>query len=393
MKVYSWKNKDGRVSWSVDYSFDGIRYRRRIGYGERGREAAEKKILQIKAEIETGSHQASRKTKGITFKDFVNSRYLDFIKKKKFYSRSGIFFLRHLINYFGNMPMHKITYSMIEKYHAERSGASPVAANRELSLLRAIFNKAEFWNQKSGYGEQKLRLPGSNPVKGIEFNNEQSRRRFASDDEIKRILLNADSDKLRDLVLLALNTGMRKGEIQKLSVKQHIDWNLNVIDLPETKSKHLKKSNEIQKVPMNLITRGILLKYKDREEEFPFDYNFRKVFDNAIAESNIVGLHFHDLRRTFAVFLRLKGTDIFTVSALLRHSPPESLRVTAIYTPAVSEELHKAVAKLDDHFLSLLETYFPAYHARNLPKPPKIGVKEVEEEWEVTPLLKVTYGA
>src|SRR3989338_5484818 len=232
MKVYSRGTCRGRDAWYIDYRFDGIRVRRRIGYGERGKAAAERKLAQIRAEIEAGTHQASKKTKSITFRDFVNKKYLEYLMKKRFYPKSGSFFAKHLVDHFGNTPMHMITYSMVEKYHESRSKDGPVAANRELSLLRAIFNKAEFWNQKCGYGELKLRLPACNPVRGIEFNAEESRRRFATGEEIKSLIEKAYSDKLRDIILLALNTGMRKGEIQNLSVKKHIDWNQNIIELP-----------------------------------------------------------------------------------------------------------------------------------------------------------------
>ena len=85
--------------------------------------------------------------------------------------------------------------------------SSPATVNREIALLKHMFNLAEQWGL----------FRGRNPMKGIKFLSENNLQfRSVTEAEEERRLLRYCSPYLQDLVVFAINTGFRLGEILKL---------------------------------------------------------------------------------------------------------------------------------------------------------------------------------
>ncbi len=136
---------------------------------------------------------------------------------------------------------------------------------------------------------------------GSLFGKEPSGRlRFLEKEEIVRLLPNCN-EYLRPIIVVALNTGMRRGEIFHL--KWHdIDFKRDIIYLYET------KNGEKRVIPMNEIVKSTLIKVKkDPNSPYIFHnddgrpyYNLRKSFFTACKKAGIINFHFHDLRYTFA---------------------------------------------------------------------------------------------
>lgn len=74
--------------------------------------------------------------------------------------------------------------------------------------------------------------------------------------------------------------------------------------------------------------------------------SYKKWFGQVLAKANIEGLHWHDLRHTFATRLRAAGVPIEDIAALLDHEIPE-LRMTTRYARPDIARLRKAVSKLE----------------------------------------------
>ena len=230
--------------------------------------------------------------------------------------------LKPLLAFFGNMQLSEISPWLIEKYKSKRrKEVSPSTVNKELTVLRHLFNKAIQW----GYARE-------NPLKHVEWYREpKGKLRFLSAEEIAA-LLQAAPLWLQRLILFALNTGMRRGEILSLTWDS-IDFENGLIYVSQS------KSGEARHVPMNNVTREILLEVR-KEVETISDYvfinpktgtrrvNIRKAFRRTCKAAGVTGCTFHTLRHTFASHLVMRGIDLKTVSELLGH---KSINMTMRY--------------------------------------------------------------
>ncbi|WP_259368740.1 site-specific integrase [Colwellia sp. Bg11-12] len=167
-----------------------------------------------------------------------------------------------------------------------------------------------------------------------------------SKDEERRLresLKACDTAFLEVIVLLAINTGMRKGEL--LSLQWHdinFDNKILTVDFQNAKSgntRHLplniKAFNELiqwQKLSGN---EGYV--FKDRNNQPLKD--FPSLWGVILDEANIADFRFHDLRHHFASKLVMASVDLNTVRELLGHS---DLKMTLRYAHLAPE--HKAAA-------------------------------------------------
>lgn len=156
-------------------------------------------------------------------------------------------------------------------------------------------------------------------------------------------LIEAVGPMLKSFLTIALNTGMRRGEI--LSLKwQDIDFLKGFIDIKDS------KSGKSRKAPMNIFVFEAL-KGMNQTSEFVF-FNpetkehikdVKTAFKAACARARIKGLRIHDLRHTAATKMIEAGVDLVTVSKLLGHS---SIAMTMRYCNPGAETAKKAVDKL-----------------------------------------------
>ncbi len=216
-----------------------------------------------------------------------------------------------------------------------RKQVSGATVNRELALLKHMFNLAIDWD---------LYL-GSNPFRKVKFFQEVNTGfRVLKPDEETRLLRNA-TPAIQDVVLYALNTGSRIGEIFSLRW-QNVDLDRGLINVFST------KTQKTRVVPINSEVRRILDFWAlGQKNEFVF-YNQKTGepfvdldagLENACEQAKIEGVTWHTLRHTFASRLLERGADIMTVKELLGHS---TVTVTMRYTHSNLTSKVVAVGKL-----------------------------------------------
>jgi integrase len=215
-------------------------------------------------------------------------------------------------------------------------GVTRTTVNHYLKTLRRMFNIAITW----GYTDK-------NPVKGIKFysENDAQRDRVLTREEEDR-LLEVVSERLRSILIVGLNTGMRKGEILQLKW-QDIDLENRIILVKKT------KSGKPRTLPINsrLLDELKWLKEGSRNSQYLFTNSktggqlktIRRVFDAACRDAKIQKLRFHDLRRTFGSRLALAGVDLNRIKELLGHA---SIKTTEIYLHAELKDIREAVEVL-----------------------------------------------
>ena len=112
-----------------------------------------------------------------------------------------------LLPVFGAMRGEQIEPKHAIRYLDKRASVAPVQANREIQLLRAMLTKATHWG-----------LISANPLRGLQYRNpEPPRERYVTDDELALAIEAARQPWLKALMWLAYLTGLRRGDLLKLT--------------------------------------------------------------------------------------------------------------------------------------------------------------------------------
>jgi len=261
-------------------------------------------------------------------------------------------FLNQMIEYFGNKPLSKFTKHDLDGYKLwrltqgdlrgksgklEPKNRRPISLsslNRQLRTLKHLLNEAH----DAG-------LIAKNVTKGskvIDNDAEMARTRTLTDAEEMRLLascggkrtveykrkgkyikasVKADNPHLKAVILLGLDSGMRRGEILTLDWKD-IDFTTNMIKILGTHT----KTQKTRSVPMTSRTRfelEHLPNFASNGKVFPFN-DFKRSWLTAVRVAKINGLNFHDLRRTFVTRLQTGGISIGIAAELAGHSRLET---------------------------------------------------------------------
>jgi hypothetical protein len=150
------------------------------------------------------------------------------------------------------------------------------------------------------------------------------------------------------LMTLALNTGMRQGELLKLKW-DNLDLDRGSITIIQSKTLRRKTIaiNEPAREALNWLQEN---RYGELLFMWPWGDPIGKVtvydaFKKACSAAGITDFRFHDLRHTFASHLVMAGVDLVTVKELLGH---KTIAMTNRYTHLAQEHKAQAVAKLSD---------------------------------------------
>jgi integrase len=325
-----------RGKYYIDYYLEGRRVRECIGTSKR---EADRALAVRRGEILQGRLKLADHLPSPRFSEFAVD-YLEYSKANKRSWRRDAVTLKQLTPFFGTRRLKEITPWLVERYKVHRKAQiKPASVNLELACLKHMFTMAMTW----GKAER-------NPVKQVRLLRLSNQvERILSAEEEQR-LLGCSSDRLRPLITLALNTGMRLGEIVRLDWER-IDWQRGVIRLVET------KNGRGRAIPMNATVRAALQPL--RGDGIPSGPVFgaertvaawqRHDFDRARAAAELADVRFHDLRHTFATRLVLSGVDLATVAKLLGHS---TVMMTMRYAHPAPEDLRSAVAAIEGKELS-----------------------------------------
>lgn len=237
-------------------------------------------------------------------------------------------------------PLHEIPLDTIDTWRRERekAGLKPSTINRDVTRLKSILSQAVMLGRLAEHPLKKLK-----PLKELD----DDRVRYLEDDERSRLkeALNASEPYLKTIVIVALNSGMRRGEIFNLKWAD-INFKLGQITVQASGTKARKK----RYVQMNDVVSSELHEWrKHAVGEYVFNgkngklTDVKKSFATLMKRAEIKDFHFHDMRHDFASQLVMMGEPLYTVKELLGHA---SIKMTERYAHLSPKVQKKAVSRL-----------------------------------------------
>jgi integrase/recombinase XerC len=304
--------------------------------GQRYKPAALKELLAFE---EGRKEPLSNVTLQAFIKDFLSYAEVTYARKTlTVYDRA----LHHFANFIGDVLLASITARDVDLHRMERMKAvSPVSVNLELRTLRAAFYTALRWG-----------LLSENPFKKVPLVPiPEQQPTYLSKEEFQRLLGFVREPWLREIFLIAVCTGLRRGELLNLTWKD-VDFERRLLTIQSGET-FRTKAGKRRSVPMSQAVHRLLLARAQRAfGEYVFTVNGRRIVEYFVSHKFKVyvraaglseKLHFHSLRHTFATWLVQDGVNIYEVQKLLGHS---NISVTQIYSHLASSQLHTAVERI-----------------------------------------------
>jgi integrase len=252
------------------------------------------------------------------------------------------------------------------------SGSQPTTVNRDLACLKSALSKAVEWglidrhplskvksiridqNKEPRYltKEEFRKLIDALDKRELQIRNKRMNGNIWRADrhvpllpDLKEVTF---ADYLKPMILLSLNTGLRRGELFNL------DWkDINFEQRLLTVRGGQAKSGKTRHLPLNRSALNVLTSWKQQNlnnKGFIFVGKNGGRFDNVnkswrelLRQANIKSFRWHDLRHTFASWLVMQSVDLNTVRELLGHA---DLKMTLRYAHLAPEHKAKAIGKL-----------------------------------------------
>jgi integrase len=226
---------------------------------------------------------------------------------------------------------------------AKQRMVSATTVNVALRHLKAAMGTAARWQLIEKNPFEKLPLV-TIPKRTPAFLNVQ---------DAEKLLSVITEQWLKDIVIFAINTGMRRGELLSLRWSD-VDMAARVVRITNTDA-FTTKSGEQRTVSLNdaaLMVLGRRKHWTRHEYIFTCDHGRRleasrvtHAFKKAVKAAGLPeGLHLHSTRHSFASLLVAGGTSLFTVSKLLGHA---NAKTSEIYSHLLPQHLQNEVDKIN----------------------------------------------
>lgn len=292
--------------------------------------------------------------KDITLKEFYETQYKplysnDFKKTNSIKSDDVAFY--NNMKELHSRNLRSINREDISKLHTKLyKESSSYTANRMLSLISHMYNKAAEWGNYS----QKL----ENPAKGIKKFPEKSRDRFLSGDELHRFfdaLYQMPDGTFKYYILLSLFLGQRRNNILALRWSD-IDLENGLVYFADTKNK-----TPLQ-VPLTTHAAALLQLIKhnsDSDWVFPSTTSAsghyvepKKSWQKLLDAAGITNLRLHDLRRTLGSYQAIAGASLPIIGKSLGH---KSSAATQIYARLSIDPVRDSMQRATDKMLGFAD--------------------------------------
>lgn len=308
-----------------------------------------------------------------TLSQFLDGEYGEWVKTHRKAGKATLARLRACFNQdLGSKRLNAITQWQAEKWQSRRlrEGREKTTINRDMTALKAMFSKAVQWGVIETHPlapMKPLKVDKHSRTRFLAMEEEERLRQAIDqrDARIKRERVSANAwrkrrgytplpeitgyaDHMKPMVLLSLNTGLRRGELFQLRWSEVILAQRNLTVHGNTAKSHITRH-----VPLNDEALEVLTAWKDQQRDLaglvfpgregePFN-NVAKAWASILDAAKVLDFRWHDLRHTFASKLVMSGVDLNTVRELLGHS---DITMTLRYAHLAPEHKAEAVSRL-----------------------------------------------
>ena len=348
---------------------------------------AREEAQQRRAKAALGVEIPARRAKSeIRLAQFLNEQYEPWMKATRRGRSTQVDRIRWAFKEFLQDQLAEITTGRIERWRTSRNNqrhpssrknkaVSPATVNQDVRALRAALSRATEWGLLTAnpIGKVKQATVDENAVIRYLSADEEQRIRVALSDRdeerrARRASANAwrrkrdheawpdygvYTDYLTPLVLVALNTGLRRGELLQL-LWRDVEVRQRVLTVRGEGA----KTGQTRHIPLNTEIAKVLESWRPSNAEpgwLVFSAGgaataalkeVRKAWRGVLQKANVPSFRFHDLRHTFASKLVMAGVDLNTVRELLGH---RKISMTLRYAHLAPEHKADAVERLVAH--------------------------------------------
>ncbi len=350
VRLRKWKDQEGTVqqSWIVDVKYrypDGTVRAVRQTSPVQTRRGAEQHERQIREALQNGTYE--RKVREALSLEQFQEKFLTHAKTNNKYStqKSKTDILRkHLLPAFGEQKLEKIGPYQIEAFKAQKldEGLSPKTINNLLTVLRKLLVLAAEWGELPSVPRMAwMKVPKP------EFD-------FLSFEEADRLLSSAEPE-WKAMLLVALHTGLRLGELaalqwdcidlkaKRLVVKRNVyrgrsgtpkGGRSREIPLSDTAVRALKDHRHLKGPYVFCTANGDMLNAYNR---------CQNAIGRQCKRAGLRPVGWHSLRHSFASHLVMRGVPLKVVQELMGHATIEMTMRYAHLSPHVTAEAVKVL--------------------------------------------------
>lgn len=315
---------------------------------------------------------AAKKQKDLSLRLFIENEYRPWVETHRKSGRDIIARIKRCFySLFADRPLTDISSIAVDHWRTQKvkTGCNAETVNRDVATFKAALSKTIEWGFIEKHPLEKFKLFKTDTSPKVRYLNnyeEYNLRQALIAREIKLkqtrdtanewrkarnypLLPSLDQsyvDYLQPMILLSLNTGMRRGELFSLQWN-NIDFTRRFLTITASSAKGKKTLH----IPLNDEAFTVLQKWHKQTSEIGLVFsNKGKKFDNVdkawhtlLKTAQIENFRWHDMRHHFASRLVMAGVDLNTVRELLGHS---DIKMTLRYAHFGPEHKAQAVAKL-----------------------------------------------
>ncbi len=350
VRLRKWKDQEGTVqqSWIVDVKYrypDGTVRAVRQTSPVQTRRGAEQHERQIREALQNGTYE--RKVREALSLEQFQEKFLTHAKTNNKYStqKSKTDILRkHLLPAFGEQKLEKIGPYQIEAFKAQKldEGLSPKTINNLLTVLRKLLVLAAEWGELPSVPRMAwMKVPKP------EFD-------FLSFEEADRLLSSAEPE-WKAMLLVALHTGLRLGELaalqwdcidlkaKRLVVKRNVyrgrsgtpkGGRSREIPLSDTAVRALKDHRHLKGPYVFCTANGDMLNAYNR---------CQNAIGRQCKRAGLRPVGWHSLRHSFASHLVMRGVPLKVVQELMGHATIEMTMRYSHLSPHVTADAVKVL--------------------------------------------------